>query len=71
MIYFTPKPDLLFLLKADLDLVLDRKTDEIENEALSKKDFTMRIKICRKEAKESEYWLTLTDTEGKPPLEKE
>ena len=23
------------------------------NEALSKKDFTMRIKICRKEAKES------------------
>ena len=27
------------------------------NEALSKKDFAMRIKICRKEAKESEYWL--------------
>ncbi len=25
------------------------------NEALSKKDFTMRIKICRKEAKESRY----------------
>lgn len=29
------------------------------NEALSKKDFTMRIKISRKEAKESEYWLNL------------
>ena len=29
------------------------------NEALSKKDFTMRIKICRKEAKESAYWLRL------------
>ncbi|MCX6224263.1 MAG: four helix bundle protein [Bacteroidia bacterium] len=29
------------------------------NEALSKKDFTMRIKICRKEAKESHYWLRL------------
>jgi four helix bundle protein len=29
------------------------------NEALSKKDFTMRIKICRKEAKESVYWLRL------------
>jgi len=29
------------------------------NEALSKKDFVMRIKICRKEAKESEYWLRL------------
>jgi len=29
------------------------------NEALSKKDFTMRIKISRKEAKESRYWLRL------------
>lgn len=29
------------------------------NEALSKKDFMMRIKICRKEAKESAYWLKL------------
>ena len=32
------------------------------NEALSKKDFIMRIKICRKEAKESRYWLRLIDT---------
>jgi len=31
------------------------------NEALSKKDFAMRIKICRKEAKESRYWLNLID----------
>lgn len=29
------------------------------NEALSKKDFFMRIKICRKEAKESSYWIRL------------
>lgn len=29
------------------------------NEALSKRDFVMRIKICRKEAKESGYWLGL------------
>jgi len=29
------------------------------NESLSKKDFAMRIKICRKEAKESRYWLHL------------
>lgn len=29
------------------------------NEALSKKDFSMRIKICRKESKESRYWLRL------------
>ncbi|MBI4286911.1 MAG: four helix bundle protein [Chloroflexi bacterium] len=32
------------------------------NEALSKKDFVMRVKICRKEAKESTYWLKLVDT---------
>ena len=32
------------------------------NESLSKKDFIMRIKICRKEAKESRYWLRLIDT---------
>lgn len=29
------------------------------NEALSKKDFFYRIKICRKEAKETRYWLRL------------
>ena len=32
------------------------------NEALSKKDFLMRIKICRKESKESRYWLRLVET---------
>jgi len=31
------------------------------NESLSKKDFLMRIKICRKEAKESWFWLRLID----------
>ena len=31
------------------------------NESLSPKDFKMRIKICRKEAKESIYWLKLID----------
>jgi four helix bundle protein len=30
-------------------------------EALSKKDFSMRIKICRKEVKESIYWLRLLE----------
>jgi four helix bundle protein len=29
------------------------------NEALSKKDFLLRVKICRKEAKESCYWIKL------------
>ena len=29
------------------------------NESLGKKDFSMRIKISRKEAKESAYWLRL------------
>ena len=32
------------------------------NESLSKKDFVMRIKISRKEAKESRYWLNLINT---------
>jgi four helix bundle protein len=31
------------------------------NESLSKKDFIMRIKISRKEAKESVYWLKLVE----------
>ena len=31
------------------------------NDALSKKDFVMRIKISRKEAKEAGYWLRLVD----------
>jgi len=41
------------------------------NEALSKKDFVMRIKICRKESKESRYWLRLTDTNNHPTQERE
>jgi four helix bundle protein len=41
------------------------------NEALSKKDFLMRIKICRKEAKESRYWLRLIDTCDNCELERE
>jgi len=32
------------------------------NESLSKKDFLMRIKISRKESKESIYWLKLVET---------
>lgn len=31
------------------------------NESLSKKDFVLRIKICRKESKESGLWLELFD----------
>lgn len=31
------------------------------NEAISKKDFIFRIKICRKEAKESRLWLRLCE----------
>lgn len=31
------------------------------NESLSKKDFIMRIKISRKEAKEARYWLNLLE----------
>jgi four helix bundle protein len=35
------------------------------NEALGKKDFVMRIKICRKEAKEGRFFLRLLDLGGK------
>ncbi len=35
------------------------------NEALSKKDFLMRIKICRKEAKETAFWLDLLEAGDK------
>ncbi len=31
------------------------------NESLSKKDYYHRVKICRKEAKESKLWLDLLD----------
>jgi len=39
------------------------------NEALSKKDFLMRARICKKESKESRYWLRLVDTCGDEKLE--
>ncbi|MDD5133817.1 MAG: four helix bundle protein [Phycisphaerae bacterium] len=41
------------------------------NEAISKKDFVFRIKICRKESKESRYWLRLADTNSDANLEQE
>lgn len=39
------------------------------NESISKKDFIMRIKICRKEAKESQLWLKLIDLSNNQALE--
>jgi four helix bundle protein len=39
------------------------------NEAPGKRDFVMRIKICRKEAKECGYWLKLVEV-GHPDLAK-
>jgi four helix bundle protein len=41
------------------------------NEALSKKDFVLRIKISRKESKESRYWARLVDTGSDAALETE
>jgi four helix bundle protein len=41
------------------------------NEALGKKDFLMRIRISRKEAKESAYWLRLVDTGADEAVEQE
>lgn len=39
--------------------------------ALSRRDFAMRIKICRKEAKETHYWLDLLDVPYSLTTEKE
>jgi len=41
------------------------------NEALSKKDFQHRIRIARKEAKESCLWLRLSQSENNTDLENE
>lgn len=40
------------------------------NDSLGDKDKLMKIRICRKESKESKYWLRLLDTEGNAVLEK-
>jgi four helix bundle protein len=39
------------------------------NESLGDKDFLLHIKICRKEAKESRYWLRLLEMNTRPELE--
>lgn len=41
------------------------------NESFSKKDFYMRVKICRKEAKEARFWLKLVDIKSDKDLDKE
>jgi four helix bundle protein len=41
------------------------------NETLSKKDFRMRVRISRKEVRESRYWLRLLDTSGVDGQEQE
>ncbi len=41
------------------------------NEALSRKDFVLRLKISRKEAKENRYWLKLISTGSDTMLDSE
>jgi len=41
------------------------------NEAISKKDFAFRLRVSRKEAKESRFWLRLMDTDGNAPATSE
>ena len=41
------------------------------NWSLGKKDFTHKIRICRKEARESRYWLELIDCGDNKSLRKE
>ena len=52
--------------------VVNLKMDTSEaNEALSKKDFVHRVKICKKESKESRLWLRLVDVSDNQFLDKE
>jgi four helix bundle protein len=39
------------------------------NESFSRKDYYHRVKICRKEAKESKLWLSICDTGNNMELE--
>jgi four helix bundle protein len=41
------------------------------NESLGKKDFAMKIRISRKESKESRYWLKLSESNKEQLEEKE
>ncbi len=41
------------------------------NEAVSKKDFRHRIKICRKEAKESRFWIRALILDSSEPLKQQ
>ena len=41
------------------------------NETIGDKDFKMKIKTCRREAKESAYWLRLIVTDGSDEMETE
>ena len=41
------------------------------NESIGDKDFLMKIKTCRREAKESSYWLRLVITDQTEEMEKQ
>lgn len=41
------------------------------NESIGDKDFKMKIRTCRRESKESAYWLRLIITSGSEDMEKE
>jgi four helix bundle protein len=41
------------------------------NESIGDKDFKMKIKTCRRESKESGYWLRLVITDGSHEMETE
>jgi four helix bundle protein len=54
--YVLNKDDLIQLMRASGSV----GANYVEaNESLGRKDFLMRIKICCKEAKESQYWLKI------------
>ncbi|MBN2037217.1 MAG: four helix bundle protein [Chitinispirillaceae bacterium] len=62
------KPDSIQLIRASGSV----GANYIEtNEAVSREDFIYRAKVCRKEAKESPYWLKLIDVDGAVSLASE
>ena len=62
------KPDAVQLIRASGSV----GANFIEaNDAVSREDFIYRAKVCRKETKESTYWLKLVDIDGMISLESE
>jgi four helix bundle protein len=67
-----PIPDNIEITKQGIRAAGSVGANYIEaEEALGRKDFVLRIKIVRKEAKEAIYWLRLSEPSGEQVKEKD